>query len=95
VALLAQASLHNRPSGEIVYELTGRTCEDPLDGLSPAIEAHRGRVDAYDIHLVDAAVARNANVICSANRSHLPEGSLAGDLQVVGPGRLVASLGMT
>jgi hypothetical protein len=27
-ALPAQASLHNRPIGEIVYELTGRTRED-------------------------------------------------------------------
>jgi hypothetical protein len=34
-------------------------------------------------------------MICSANRAHLPEGPLAGDLQVVGPGRLAANLGIT
>jgi hypothetical protein len=94
-ALPAQASLHNRPIGEVVYELTGRTREDLLDGFASAAEAARGRVRRYDVHLVAAAVARDADVICSANRTHLPEGPLAGDLQVIGPGRLAANLGIT
>ncbi len=38
--------------------------------------------DAFVVHLVAAAVQRGADVICSANRRHLPEGQLAGDLQV-------------
>jgi hypothetical protein len=54
-----------------------------------------GEFNAYDVHLVAAAVARNADVICSANRSHLPEGPLAGDLEVIGPGRLATSLDIT
>jgi hypothetical protein len=94
-ALPAQASLHNRPIGEIVYELTGRTRENLLDGLPRQLSLIAGEFDAYDIHLVAAAVARNADVICSANRSHLPEGPLAGDLQVIGPGRLAVSLDIT
>jgi hypothetical protein len=32
-ALPARVSLHNRPIGEIVYEMTGRTREDLLNGL--------------------------------------------------------------
>lgn len=94
-ALPVQTSLHNRPIGEIVYELTGRTRDDLLDGLSQQLRLLAGEFDAYDIHLVAAAVACNADVICSANRSHLPEGPLAGHLQVIGPGRLAVDLGIT
>lgn len=94
-ALPAQTSLHNRPIGEIVYELTGRTREDLLDGLPQQLRVLAGEFDAYDVHLVAAVVARDANVICSANRAHLPEGPLAGDLHVIGPGRLAANLGIT
>jgi hypothetical protein len=93
-ALPAQATLHNRPIGEIVYELTGRTCEVLLYDLPRQLRLVAGEFDAYDIHLVAAAVARNADVICSANRAHLPEGSIAGDLQVIGPGRLASNLGI-
>jgi hypothetical protein len=46
------------------------------------------------VHLVAAAVERGAEVICSSNRRHLPEGPLAGDIEVVGPGRLAAALGI-
>jgi hypothetical protein len=88
-------SLHNRPIGEIVYELTGRTREDLLDGLPRQLRLVAGEFDVYDIHLVAAAVARDADVICSANRAHMPEGPLVGDLQVIGSGRLVANLGIT
>jgi hypothetical protein len=94
-ALPVQMSLHNRPIGEIVYELTGRTREDLLDSLPQQLRLIAGEFDAYDVHLVAAAVARNADLICSANRSHLPEGPLAGNLQVIGPGRLAANLGIT
>jgi hypothetical protein len=86
---------HNRPIGEIVYELTGRTREDLLDGLPRQSRLIAGEFDAYDVHLVAAAVARDADVICSANRSHMPERPLAGDLQVIGPGRLATSFGIT
>ncbi len=71
-ALPAQISLHNRPIGEIVYELTGRTREDLLDGLPRQSRLIAGEFDAYDVHLVAAAVARNADVICSANRAQTP-----------------------
>jgi len=53
-----------------------------------------GEFDAYDVHLVAAAVTRNADVICTANRAHLPEGPLVGGIEIVGPGRLAAELGI-
>jgi hypothetical protein len=50
--------------------------------------------DAHDVHLVAAAVERGADVICSSNRRHMPEGALAGGIRVVGPGRLAVELGV-
>jgi hypothetical protein len=52
-------------------------------------------VEVNKMGRVVCAVARNADLICSANRAHMPEGPLAGDLQVIGPGRLSANLGIT
>jgi hypothetical protein len=78
----------------VVYHLTGRTREDLLDDLAEQLRVISGGFDAYDVHLVAAAVARGASVICSANRRHLPEGRLAGNLQVIGPGRPAQDLGV-
>ena len=44
-----------------VYELTGCTQEDLLDGLSQQLRLILGEFDAYDVHLVFAAVARSAD----------------------------------
>lgn len=59
-ALPAQVSLHNRPIGEIVYELTGRTREDMVDGLPRQLRLIAGEFDVYDIHLVAAAAVARA-----------------------------------
>jgi hypothetical protein len=76
-SLPKQTSLHNRPIGEVVYELTGRTYTELLKGLPEQLRLVASEFDAFDVHLVAAAVARGADLICSANRAHLPEGSLA------------------
>jgi len=89
-----QTSLHNRPIGEVVYELTGRTRDELLAGLAEQLRLMAGEFDAYDVHLVAAAVTRNADVICTANRAHLPEGPLIGSIEIIGPGRLAAELGI-
>jgi hypothetical protein len=93
-ALPMQVSLHNRPIGEVVYELTGRTHDELLSGLSEQLRLMAGEFDAYDLHLVAAAAARDADIICTANRVHLPEGQLAGGIEIIGPGRLAAELGV-
>ncbi len=54
-----------------------------LDGLSGV---------SYEMEL--SAAARHANLICSSNRLHLPEGPLAGYIEIVGPARLAAQLGI-
>lgn len=93
-ALPVKTSLHNRPIGEVVYELTGRTRAELLADLPQQLRLVASEFDAFDVHLVAAAVARGADVICSSNRVHLPEGSLAGGIAVIGPGRLAADLGV-
>jgi len=94
-SLTRQTWLHDRPIGEVVYELTGRAHDDLLNDLPSQLRVAEGELDPYDVHLVAAAVGRKANLICSANRRHLPEGPLVAELEVVGPGRLAAQLGLS
>ena len=93
-SLTSQTWLHNKPIGEVVYHLTGRTREELLDGLPQQLRIVSGEFDAHDVHLVAAAAERGADLICTSNRRHLPEGPLAGGIEVVGPGRLAAALGV-
>lgn len=93
-ALTSQTWLHNQPIGEVVYHLIGRTREDLLDDLPNQLRVVVGEFDAHDVHLVAAAVARGADVICTSNRRHMPEGQLAGGIEVIGPSRLAADLGL-
>jgi hypothetical protein len=46
------------------------------------------------VFLSTLAVTRDADMICTANRVHLPEGPLAGGIEIIGPGRLAAELGV-
>jgi len=93
-SLTSQTWLHNRPIGDVVHHFTGRTRDDLLNDLPEQLRVVAGGFDAYDVHLVAAAAARGADLICSANRRHLPEGRLAGTLHVIGPGKLAANLGI-
>ena len=93
-SLTNQTWLHNRPIGEVVYHLTGKTRADLLADLPTQLRVVSGEFDAYDVHLVAAAVARGADVICRANRRRLPEGRLAGNVHVIGPGRRAVDLGI-
>lgn len=93
-SLTSQTSLHNKPIGEVVYHLTGRTREELLEGLPTQLRVVSGEFDAHDVHLVTAAVERGADIICTANRRHMPEGRLARGIDIIGPGRLASDLGI-
>ena len=93
-SLTSQTWLHNKPVGEVVYHLTGLTRDELLEGLPEQLRVASGEFDAHDVHLVAAAVERGADVICSSNRRHMPEGPLTRTIEVVGPGRLAANLGI-
>lgn len=86
--------LHGRPVGEVVFALTGRRHEDVLANLPDQLRVESGELDPYDVHVVAAAVVREADAICSSNARHLPEGTLLGELRVVRPGTLAAELGI-
>lgn len=93
-SLTSKTWLHNKPIGEVVYHLTGRTRDELLEGLPEQLRVVSGEFDAHDVHLVAAAVERGAELICTSNRRHMPEGPLAGGIEIVGPGRLGAELGI-
>ena len=93
-SLTDETWLHNRPVGEVVYHLTGRHRGELLEDLPRQLRVVVGEFDAYDVHLVAAAVDLSATAICSANRKHLPEGRIAGTIDVIGPGRLARELGV-
>jgi len=54
-SLTSKTSLHNKPIGEVVYHLTGRTREELLEGLPTQLRVVSGEFDAHDVHLVTAA----------------------------------------
>jgi hypothetical protein len=93
-SLTSQTWLHNKPIGEVLFHLTGRTRDELLEGLPEQLRVVSGEFDAHDVHLVAAAVERGADAICTSNRRHMPEGPLAGGIEVVGPGRLASELGI-
>lgn len=94
-SLIQRADLHNKPLGEVVYELTGRTKEDLLTGLNDQVRLVAEEFDYKDLHLVVAAVEQDADVICSSNRADLPEGPIVPSIEVIGPGRLCAVFGLS
>lgn len=54
-ALPRCTSLHNRPIGEVVYELTGRTHPELLMALPEQLRLVAGQFDPYDVHFAGCA----------------------------------------
>jgi hypothetical protein len=93
-SLLQRTDLHNKPIGEVAYELTGRTREDLLADLESQPRLMDPEFDYADLHIVISAVEHGAEIICSSNRRDLPEGPIVPGIEVMGPGRLSAMLGL-
>lgn len=70
-ALTPDHSLHDRPLGEVVYELTGQTHDALLADLEAQPTVTPGpsvrHFDPFDLHLVLVAVRDGANVLCTSN----------------------------
>jgi hypothetical protein len=64
-------ALHDRPLGEVLYELTGRTDESLLTDIEaqPTVTpgASLKHFDPLDLHLVLVAVRDGADVLCTSN----------------------------
>src|SRR5437867_3066306 len=94
-AVVRRTDLHNKPIGQVVYELTGRDRSELLRDLGDQARLMPSEFDYADLHLVVSAVAHHADLICSSNRRDLPEGPLLPGIEVVGPGRLCERFGLT
>jgi hypothetical protein len=70
-ALTPNHALHDRPLGEVLYELTGKTHESLLEDLESQPTVTPGpslkHFDPLDLHLVLAAVRDGADVLCTSN----------------------------
>jgi len=94
-SLVQRTDLHNKPIGEVAYELTGRTRSDLLTDLESQARLMAPEFDYSDLHLVVSAVEQGADIICSSNSTDLPEGPIVPGIEVIGPGRLGATLGLS
>lgn len=70
-ALTPNHALHDRPLGEVLYELTGQTDESLLDELESQPTVTPGpslrHFDPFDLHLALVAVRADADVLCTSN----------------------------
>ena len=70
-ALTPNHALHDRPLGEVLYELTGQTDESLLDDLESQPTVAPGpslrHFDPFDLHLALVAVREDADVLCTSN----------------------------
>jgi hypothetical protein len=96
-ALTPNHSLHDKPLGQVVYELTGRTRPELLEDLDqhPAVRsgASVAHFDPFDLHLVLAAIEHGATMICTNNTTDYSMGSI-GDIAVVTPTALADAFGL-
>lgn len=83
--------LFNRPVGEVVYELTGRTREALLDDLDQQQMLHVGDFDPADLYVLVAAVEGGADTICTSNTNDFRQ-TRYGGIRVVKPHQLLAEL---
>jgi len=92
-SLADQTFLHDKPLGEVVYHLTGKTRDALLEGLDEQVRVTVGGFDANDVHLVAAAVAAGADAICTGNTSDYTMERI-GDLEVLTPFKLCQRFGI-
>jgi hypothetical protein len=70
-ALTSNHALHDRPLGEVLYELTGQSDETLLADLESQPTVTPGgslrHFDPFDLHLALVAVRDGADVLCTSN----------------------------
>lgn len=85
--ILDRAALLNRPVGEVVYELTGRTHPSLLKDLEQQQVVDVGDFDPADLYLLVAAVEHKADTLCSSNTTDFRQ-STYGPIRVLRPHQL-------
>lgn len=96
-ALTPNHALHDRPLGEVVYEMTGQTDETLLAGLESQPTVTRGpslrHFDPFDLHLALVAVRDGADVLCTSNTTDYTMANI-GRVRIATPGELADAYGL-
>jgi hypothetical protein len=95
--LTANHVLHNRPVGEVIYELTGRSDESLLADLEGQPTVSEGpsvrHFDPFDLHLALTAVVAGADVICTSNTTDYTMDQI-GPVRIATPTALATEYGL-
>jgi hypothetical protein len=97
-ALTPNHALHDRPLGEVLYELTGQTDASLLADLESQPTVTPGpsvrHFDPFDLHLALAAVRADADVLCTSNTTDFAMERIGG-VRVLTPFALAEEYGLT
>jgi predicted nucleic acid-binding protein len=88
-AIIDQVWMYERPVGEVVWELTGRSVPDLLQELEKQQRVAEHDFDPADLHLLVAAIESSADALCTSNTTDFRM-ERVGTLRVVRPGVLWA-----
>jgi hypothetical protein len=96
-ALTPNHALHDRPLGEVVYELTGQSDESLLTDLESQPTVTPGpsvrHFDPFDLHLALVAVRDGADVLCTCNTTDYTMASI-GRVRIATPIALADDYGL-
>ncbi len=92
-ALTSNHMLHDRPVGEVIYEMTGQTNDSLLADLEAQPTVTPGpslrHFDPFDLHLALVAVRDGADILCTSNTTDYTMKSL-GSVRIYTPQALAA-----
>ena len=90
-------ALHDRPLGEVLYELTGETDDSLLENLErqPTVTpgASLKHFDPLDLHLALVAVRDGADVLCTSNTTDYTMDRI-GRVRIATPAQLADNYGL-
>jgi predicted nucleic acid-binding protein len=75
---------HQKPVGQVLYELTGRTHDALLDDLHQQQVLAIEDFDPTDLHLLVAAIEHGATHVCTMNRTDLKQDRY-GPVEIIEP----------
>lgn len=96
-ALTPNHALHDRPLGEVLYELTGKENEELLADLEAQPTVTPGssvqHFDPFDLHLALVALRDGANVLCTSNTTDYSMPNI-GRVRIATPSALAGDYGL-
>jgi hypothetical protein len=98
-ALTPNHELHDKPVGEVIFELTGHRYTSLLEELEAQPTVTPGpslrHFDPFDLHLALTAVRDGADAVCTSNTTdYTMEMERIGPVRIVTPAELAADYGL-